>query len=51
MAYARSKTANMLFTLSLVQKLGSRGLRSFGVDPGVRMPRSSWDGAVEKVLT
>ncbi len=33
-AYARSKTANMLFTLSLVQKLGSRGLRSFGVDPG-----------------
>ncbi len=33
-AYAQSKTANLLFTLSLAQKLGSKGLRSIGVDPG-----------------
>ncbi|OIW34852.1 NAD(P)-binding protein [Coniochaeta ligniaria NRRL 30616] len=33
-AYAQSKTANLLFSLGLVRKLGAKGLLSFGVDPG-----------------
>ncbi|RSM05783.1 hypothetical protein CEP52_006103 [Fusarium oligoseptatum] len=32
-AYGQTKTANMLFSLSLAQKLGSRGLQSYSVDP------------------
>ncbi|KAI0104691.1 WW domain-containing oxidoreductase [Nemania sp. FL0031] len=34
-AYGQSKTANMLFTLSLAEKLGSRGLQSYSLHPGV----------------
>jgi NAD(P)-dependent dehydrogenase (short-subunit alcohol dehydrogenase family) len=33
-AYAQSKTANLLFSLGLARKLGGKGLLSFGVDPG-----------------
>ncbi|KAF2734257.1 NAD(P)-binding protein, partial [Polyplosphaeria fusca] len=33
-AYGQSKTANMLFTVSLAQKLSNKGLRSYSVDPG-----------------
>ncbi|KAI1412762.1 NAD(P)-binding protein [Hypoxylon sp. FL1857] len=32
--YGQSKTANMLFSLSLAEKLGKRGLQSFSVHPG-----------------
>ncbi|KAL0929734.1 short-chain dehydrogenase reductase family [Colletotrichum truncatum] len=34
-AYGQSKTANMLFSLSLAEKLGKRGLLSFSLHPGV----------------
>ncbi|KAF5024315.1 hypothetical protein F66182_3592 [Fusarium sp. NRRL 66182] len=34
-AYGQAKTAVMLFSLSLAQKLGSRGLQSFSVHPGL----------------
>ena len=34
-AYSQSKTANMLFALSLAEKLGKRGLLSFSLHPGV----------------
>ena len=34
LAYAQSKTANLLFVLSLARKLGKHGIGSFGVDPG-----------------
>ncbi|KAF4121687.1 Short-chain dehydrogenase [Geosmithia morbida] len=33
-AYGQSKTANMLFAISLAQKLGGRGLLSYSVHPG-----------------
>ncbi|KAF2642556.1 NAD(P)-binding protein [Massarina eburnea CBS 473.64] len=33
-AYGGSKTANILFTVSLAAKLKSKGLRSFALDPG-----------------
>ncbi|KZF20260.1 NAD(P)-binding protein [Xylona heveae TC161] len=33
-AYSHSKSANMLFTLSLKEKLGARGLYAFSVQPG-----------------
>ncbi|KAF4456090.1 oxidoreductase [Fusarium austroafricanum] len=34
-AYGQSKTANMLFSVSLAQKLGSRGLQSYSLNPGL----------------
>ncbi|KAK6858152.1 retinol dehydrogenase 13 [Apiospora arundinis] len=34
-AYGQSKTANMLFSLSLAEKLGKRGLLSYSLHPGV----------------
>jgi NAD(P)-dependent dehydrogenase (short-subunit alcohol dehydrogenase family) len=34
-AYGQSKTANMLFALSLATKLGSRGLLAYSLHPGV----------------
>lgn len=34
-AYGQSKTANMLFSLSLAEKLGTVGLLSFSLHPGV----------------
>lgn len=33
-AYGQSKTANMLFAISLAEKLGKRGLLAFSVHPG-----------------
>jgi NAD(P)-dependent dehydrogenase (short-subunit alcohol dehydrogenase family) len=34
-AYGQSKTANILFTKALVQKLGAKGLQSYSLHPGV----------------
>ncbi|KEY63926.1 hypothetical protein S7711_10262 [Stachybotrys chartarum IBT 7711] len=34
LGYAQSKCANLLFTVSLAQKLGKKGLVAIGVDPG-----------------
>ncbi|XWW95270.1 hypothetical protein V2A60_003225 [Cordyceps javanica] len=34
-AYGQSKTANMLFSIALASKLGSRGLQSYSLHPGV----------------
>ncbi|KAI0384276.1 WW domain-containing oxidoreductase [Hypomontagnella monticulosa] len=34
-AYGQSKTANMLFSVSLAEKLGGRGLQSYSLHPGV----------------
>ncbi|KAF4496097.1 oxidoreductase [Fusarium agapanthi] len=34
-AYGQSKTAKMLFSVSLAQRLGSRGLQSYSVHPGL----------------
>lgn len=34
-AYGQAKTANMLFSLSLAEKLGKRGLLSYSLHPGV----------------
>ncbi|POR37699.1 Retinol dehydrogenase 14 [Tolypocladium paradoxum] len=34
-AYGQSKTANMLFALSLAEKLGGRGLGAYSLHPGV----------------
>ncbi|KAI1161776.1 WW domain-containing oxidoreductase [Nemania serpens] len=34
-AYGQSKTANILFSLSLAEKLGSRGLQTYSLHPGV----------------
>jgi len=42
LAYAQSKTANLLFVLSLAQKLGSKNLVTFGVDPGSKWPWRPW---------
>lgn len=33
-AYGQSKTANILFSVELAQRLGSKGLKSFSVHPG-----------------
>ncbi|KAM7201068.1 NAD(P)-binding domain protein [Rhypophila sp. PSN 637] len=34
-AYGQSKTANMLYTLSLAEKLGEKGLQAYSLHPGV----------------
>ena len=34
-AYGQSKTGNMLFSVSLAEKLGKRGLQSFSLHPGM----------------
>ncbi|KAI9730263.1 MAG: hypothetical protein M1834_006027 [Cirrosporium novae-zelandiae] len=34
LGYAQSKTANILFSVGLAQKLGHKNIRSFGIDPG-----------------
>ncbi|KAI1109204.1 WW domain-containing oxidoreductase [Nemania sp. NC0429] len=34
-AYGQSKTANILFSVSLAEKLGSRGLQTYSLHPGV----------------
>lgn len=38
-AYGASKTANLLFTVALNQRLRASGIRSFGVNPGGRSSR------------
>lgn len=35
LAYSNSKACNILLSVGLVQRFGARGLRSFGVDPGI----------------
>lgn len=39
-AYRASKTANLLFTVSLNQRLRASGIRSFGVNPGSKSNRT-----------
>ncbi|KAH7133370.1 hypothetical protein B0J13DRAFT_587634 [Dactylonectria estremocensis] len=39
-AYGQAKTANMLFALSLAEKLGKRGLEAFSLHPGVILTTS-----------
>lgn len=39
-AYGQSKTANMLFAISLAEKLGSRGLQAFSLHPGAILDTS-----------
>lgn len=36
LAYAQSKSANLLFSVGFTNKLGEKCLRSFGVDPGLK---------------
>ncbi|KAM7204244.1 short-chain dehydrogenase/reductase SDR [Naviculisporaceae sp. PSN 640] len=44
-SYGQSKTANMLYTLSLAEKLGERGLQAYSVHPGVI--HTNLDSAIE----
>jgi len=46
-AYAQSKSANILFSKALAQKLGSKGLRSFSLHPGVMLGTSLGPGLDE----
>ncbi|SPJ72826.1 related to oxidoreductase [Fusarium torulosum] len=39
-AYGQSKTANMLFAISLAEKLGSRGLQAYSLHPGAILETS-----------
>ncbi|KAF4457058.1 hypothetical protein F53441_973 [Fusarium austroafricanum] len=39
-AYGQSKTANMLFAISLAEKLGSRGLQAYSLHPGAILSTS-----------
>jgi NAD(P)-dependent dehydrogenase (short-subunit alcohol dehydrogenase family) len=41
MAYGQSKTANVLFTVELEKRLGSQGIHSYAVHPGVIMTELS----------
>ncbi|PWY84276.1 short-chain dehydrogenase [Aspergillus eucalypticola CBS 122712] len=46
LAYGQSKSANMLFSMSLAQKLGSKGLTSVSLHPGTietNLARGDWD--------
>ncbi|KAH6613090.1 putative short-chain dehydrogenase [Boeremia exigua] len=45
-AYGQSKTGNVLFSKALARKLGSRGLQSYSLHPGVNL-ETSLSGAVE----
>ncbi len=55
LAYAQSKCANLLFSLELAKRLGSKGIISFGVDPGCMYrracPTSSRPGQKERSCT
>ncbi|KAF0638800.1 hypothetical protein FPSE5266_04491 [Fusarium pseudograminearum] len=42
-AYGQSKTANMLFAISLAEKLGSRGLQAYSLHPGAILETSLGD--------
>jgi NAD(P)-dependent dehydrogenase (short-subunit alcohol dehydrogenase family) len=46
-AYAQSKTANMLFSVSLAQKLAKHGLVSVSLHPGVIQTKLSRDLSME----
>lgn len=39
-AYGQSKTANILFSVALAQKLGNRGLKAYSLHPGVTLGTS-----------
>lgn len=49
-AYGQSKTANILFSKALAQKLGPRGLRAFSLHPGVTLGTSLGPGVDDEVL-
>ncbi|KAM0303914.1 hypothetical protein ACHAPM_003489 [Fusarium culmorum] len=44
--YGQSKTANMLFAISLAEKLGSRGLQAYSLHPGAILETSLGDHLV-----
>ncbi|KAH7085638.1 hypothetical protein BKA63DRAFT_22413 [Paraphoma chrysanthemicola] len=47
-AYGQSKTANILFSRALAEKLGGKGLRAFSLHPGVAMGTSLAPGFGEE---
>tara|TARA_R110002003_G_scaffold1697_3_gene23464 strand:+ start:671 stop:1642 length:972 start_codon:yes stop_codon:yes gene_type:complete len=49
-AYGQSKTANILFSKSLAEKLGSKGLKAFSLHPGVALGTSLSPGFGEEDL-
>uniref|UniRef100_A0A8H7TQT8 Short-chain dehydrogenase n=1 Tax=Bionectria ochroleuca TaxID=29856 RepID=A0A8H7TQT8_BIOOC len=49
-AYGQSKTANMLFSRSLAQKLGNRGVTSVSVHPGISQTPLSKDLKMEDFM-
>jgi NAD(P)-dependent dehydrogenase (short-subunit alcohol dehydrogenase family) len=49
-AYGQSKTAVLLFSKSLAEKLGARGLRAYSLHPGVALGTSLSPGFEEKDL-
>ncbi|KAF2031867.1 retinol dehydrogenase 11 [Setomelanomma holmii] len=48
--YGQSKTANILFSTALAEKLGSRGLRAYSLHPGVALGTSMSPGFGEEDL-
>lgn len=54
-AYGQSKTANILFTVSLAEKLASKGILAFAVHPGsivetglgTHVEGSAWEGVTK----
>ncbi|GLB06432.1 hypothetical protein AtubIFM57258_001740 [Aspergillus tubingensis] len=52
LAYGQSKSANMLFSVSLAQKLGSKGLTSVSLHPGTintNLARGDWNEMYESL--
>ncbi|RAH59713.1 short-chain dehydrogenase [Aspergillus piperis CBS 112811] len=52
LAYGQSKSANMLFSVSLAQKLGSKGLTSVSLHPGTintNLMRGDWNEMYESL--
>ncbi|GLA65073.1 hypothetical protein AtubIFM56815_002951 [Aspergillus tubingensis] len=53
LAYGQSKSANMLFSVSLAQKLGSKGLVSVSLHPGTintNLARGDWNEMFESLV-
>ncbi|GCB27224.1 short-chain dehydrogenase TIC 32, chloroplastic [Aspergillus awamori] len=53
LAYGQSKSANMLFSVSLAQKLGSKGLISVSLHPGTintNLARGDWSEMYESLV-
>ncbi|PYH96847.1 short-chain dehydrogenase [Aspergillus ellipticus CBS 707.79] len=53
LAYGQAKTANMLFSVSLAEKLGDRGLVSVSVHPGTintNLMRGDWDESFKSLV-